>query len=235
MTLLYTAEAYAIKIALLEAQSLNDSTLPVHIFSDSMSVLKFLEAVNDRFQLITDIKTISENLNCSFHWVKAHVGTHSNERADIHAKEAAYKEDVDVSLGTPRSLINLKIGNQILNSWQFRWVNSRQSRFTFGLFPDIDLKRCFGDFFINQILTGHGCFPAHQGRFFGKGSNCMCHTDEGTVSHYIYGCPLYEDIRRSYFPVNFAFLGILDLVQSGHSRKGLIEIVKCVLQVSLEC
>ncbi|GBL74115.1 hypothetical protein AVEN_224282-1 [Araneus ventricosus] len=107
----FMAEAYAIKIALLEAQILNDSTIPVHIFTDSMSVLKSLEAVNDRFQIITDIKTISENLNCSFHWVKAHVGTHGNERADILAKEATYKDDVDVFLGTPRSLINLKIRN----------------------------------------------------------------------------------------------------------------------------
>ncbi|GBO14133.1 hypothetical protein AVEN_195268-1 [Araneus ventricosus] len=51
----FMAEAYAIKIAPLEAQSLNDSTIPVHIFTDSMSVLKSLEAVNDRFQIITDI------------------------------------------------------------------------------------------------------------------------------------------------------------------------------------
>ncbi|GBO25999.1 Putative protein in type-1 retrotransposable element R1DM [Araneus ventricosus] len=39
----FMAEAYAIKTALLEAQSLNDSTTPVHIFTDSMSVLKSLE------------------------------------------------------------------------------------------------------------------------------------------------------------------------------------------------
>ncbi|GBM44731.1 hypothetical protein AVEN_103195-1 [Araneus ventricosus] len=145
----FMADAYAIKTALLEAQSLNDSTTPVHIFTDSMSVLKSFEVVNDRFQIITDMKTISENLNCFFHWVKVHVGTHDNERADILAKEATYKDDVDVFLGTPRSLNNLKIRNQILNSWQFRRANSLQSRFTFGLCPDVDLKRCFGDFFIN--------------------------------------------------------------------------------------
>ncbi|GBN04705.1 hypothetical protein AVEN_30169-1 [Araneus ventricosus] len=148
-----------------------------------MSVLKSLEAVNNRFQLIRDIKTISQNLNCSFHWVKAHVGTYGNERADCLAEEATCKEDVDVSLGIPKSLINLKIRNQILKLWQLRWENSQQSRFTFGLFPTTDLRRCFGDFFINQILTGHGCFPAYQSRvFFGKDSNCMCNTDMNTIS-----------------------------------------------------
>ncbi|GBM48167.1 hypothetical protein AVEN_138299-1 [Araneus ventricosus] len=98
------AEAYAIKCALMEAQRLNNLTLPIHIFTDSMSVLKSLEAVNDRFKLIRDIKTILQNLNCSFHWVTAHVGTYGNERADFLAKEATRKEDVDVSLGTPKSL-----------------------------------------------------------------------------------------------------------------------------------
>ncbi|GBL87049.1 hypothetical protein AVEN_218749-1 [Araneus ventricosus] len=167
------AEAYAIKCALMEAQRLNDSTLLIHIFTYSMSVLKSLEAVNDRFQLIRDIKTILQNLNCSFHWVKAHVGTYGNERADFLAKEATFKEDVDVSLGIPKSLINLKIRNQILKLWQLRWEKSQQSRFTLGLFPTTDLRRCFGDFFINQILTGHVCFPAHQGRFSGKATVCV--------------------------------------------------------------
>ncbi|GBN42572.1 hypothetical protein AVEN_21403-1, partial [Araneus ventricosus] len=81
----FMAEAYAIKCALMEAQRLNNLTLPIHIFTDSMSVLKSLEAVNDRFQLIRDIKTILQNLNFSFHWAKAHVGTYGNERADFLA------------------------------------------------------------------------------------------------------------------------------------------------------
>ncbi|GBM91019.1 hypothetical protein AVEN_198488-1 [Araneus ventricosus] len=86
-----------------------------------MSVLKLLEAVNDRFQLIRDINTILQNLNCSFHWVKARLGTYGNECADFLAKEATRKEDVDVSLGTPKSLVNLKIRNQISKLWQLRW------------------------------------------------------------------------------------------------------------------
>ncbi|GBN22714.1 hypothetical protein AVEN_68050-1 [Araneus ventricosus] len=90
------AEAYAIKCALMEAPRLDNSTLPIQIFTDSMSVLKSLESVNDRFQLIRDIKTISQNLNCSFYWVKAHVGTYGNERADFLAKEATCKEVIDV-------------------------------------------------------------------------------------------------------------------------------------------
>ncbi|GBM38411.1 hypothetical protein AVEN_260801-1 [Araneus ventricosus] len=157
---------YTIKCALMEAQRLNNLTLPIHIFTDSMSVLKSLEAVNDRFQLIRDIKTILQNLHFSFHWVRAHVGTYGNGRADFLAKEATRKEDVDVSLGTPKSLINLKIRNQISKLWQLRWEHSQETRFTFGLFPTTDSRRCFGDFFINQILTGHGYFPAHQNRFF---------------------------------------------------------------------
>ncbi|GBM94680.1 hypothetical protein AVEN_274902-1 [Araneus ventricosus] len=43
----FMAEAYANKCALMEAQRLNNLTLPIHIFTDSMSFLKSLEAVND--------------------------------------------------------------------------------------------------------------------------------------------------------------------------------------------
>ncbi|GBM27010.1 hypothetical protein AVEN_93349-1 [Araneus ventricosus] len=50
------AEAYAIKTALLEAQSLNDSTTPVHIFTDSMSVLKSLENLTETFTVSRDLK-----------------------------------------------------------------------------------------------------------------------------------------------------------------------------------
>ncbi|GBO14943.1 hypothetical protein AVEN_67219-1 [Araneus ventricosus] len=122
---------------------------------NSMSVLKSLEAINDRFQLIRDIKTILQNLNFSFHWVKAHVGTYGNERADFLAKYVWALTD----------------------SWQ-------------PLFSD-PVRHC--------------------------------------------GCPLFGEIKNNFFPTDFASLGILDLVQNGQSRRGLIEIVKSVFQVSLEC
>ncbi|GBL74197.1 hypothetical protein AVEN_231073-1 [Araneus ventricosus] len=87
-----------IKRVLMEAQGLRNST---QIFTDSMSVLKSLEAVNDQFQIIKDIKNILKSVNCSFHWVKVYVGTHGNERADILEKEATGKDSVDVYLGVP--------------------------------------------------------------------------------------------------------------------------------------
>ncbi|GBM25175.1 hypothetical protein AVEN_96725-1 [Araneus ventricosus] len=82
-------------------------------------------------------------------------------------------------------------------------------------------KRCHGDFLINQILTTHGCFPVHQHRIFGKSPDSECGRDQGTVSHYVYGCQIYREVRQNYFPKNFFQLGILELILNTRAKIGL--------------
>jgi len=47
---------------------------------------------------------------------------------------------------------------------------SLNGRSTYAIIPRISLNRLQQDFFVNQVLTGHGAMGAHQARLFGKPS-----------------------------------------------------------------
>ncbi|GBM65498.1 hypothetical protein AVEN_223593-1 [Araneus ventricosus] len=112
-------------------------------------------------------------------------------------------------------------------------MSSPNSRFLYGIFPEVNTKRCHKDFLINQILTTHGCFSVHQHIILGKSPDCECGRDQGTVSHYVYGCQIYREVRQKYFPKNFFQLGILELILNTRAKNGLKIIIQDVLTKSL--
>ncbi|GBN97395.1 hypothetical protein AVEN_173230-1 [Araneus ventricosus] len=86
----------------------------------------------------------------------------------------------------------------MLQEWHARWGSSLNSRFLYGNFPEVNTKRCQADFLINQILTTRGCFPVTSTDFFGKSPDCECGRNQGTVSHYVYGCQIYREVRQNH-------------------------------------
>ncbi|GBM41981.1 hypothetical protein AVEN_3604-1 [Araneus ventricosus] len=185
-------------------------------------------------QLHILFKNILKNKKCiEFYWVKAHIGIRGNEMADVLAKNATRRENIDHIVKIPKSWVNHQFNLLALNKWQQRWEGSQNSRFLFGMMPNINTKRCYGDFFINQILTTHGCFPQHQHRLFGKSPDCFCGRDFGTITHYVYGCSKYNNIRQKFFPRNFPSLGILELVTHFSAKKGLRLIVQDLFELSV--
>ncbi|GBM25397.1 hypothetical protein AVEN_245809-1 [Araneus ventricosus] len=86
---------------------------------------------------------------------------------------------------------------------------SQKARFLFGMMPVMNNRRRYDDFFINQILAEHGCFPINENKFFGESLDCDCGLDKGTVRHLVYGCPNFDDIKNEYFPENFLSLCLL--------------------------
>ncbi|GBN17961.1 Putative protein in type-1 retrotransposable element R1DM [Araneus ventricosus] len=226
----FLAEAFAIKLALLRVQD-NER---LKIFTDSKSVLQSLESSQIHASVILDIKNILKNKKCiEFYWVKAHIGIRGNEMADVLAKNATRRENIDHIVKIPKSWVNHQFKLLALKKWQQRWEGSQNSRFLFGMMPNINTKRCYGDFFINQILTTHGCFPQHQHRLFGKSPDCFCGRDFGTITHYVYGCSKYNNIREKFFPRNFPSLGILELVTHFSAKKGLRLIVQDLFELSV--
>ncbi|GBO02662.1 hypothetical protein AVEN_269482-1 [Araneus ventricosus] len=112
-------------------------------------------------------------------------------------------------------------------------MSSSNSRFLYGIFPEVNMKRCHGDFLINQILTTHGCYPVHPHRIFGKSADCEYGRDQGTVSHYVYECQIYREVRQKYFPKNLFQLGILELILNTRAKIGLKIIIQDILTKSL--
>ncbi|GIY00326.1 hypothetical protein CEXT_145141 [Caerostris extrusa] len=63
-------------------------------------------------------------------------------------------------------------------------------RDVFALFQNVNIKRVQGDFFLNQIITGHGTIGAYQARLFLTKIPPVCvgYSFEDR-SHIIYDCP----------------------------------------------
>lgn len=76
--------------------------------------------------------------------------------------------------------------------WQQRWTATTKGRWTHRLIPSLDLwlNRTHGEvnFYLTQLLSGHGCFRAYLHRF-GHDETSVC----------AYGCPTCEDAEHVFF------------------------------------
>jgi len=89
-----------------------------------------------------------------------------------------------------------------LTQWQARWVNSTDGSWTRRLIRDIRpwIQRRHGqvDFYICQLLTGHGCFRAYLYRFKHADSPYCDHCRAEVVDnaeHAFFVCPLFDPLR----------------------------------------
>jgi hypothetical protein len=104
-------------------------------------------------------------------------------------------------------------------AWQEEWTGSTKGRWTFGLYPTVDAKRCFTDFLLNQFRTGHGAFAEHQARLFSKNPECPVCQVPGTIEHYISHCTVFAGVRDDYFPSGSS--SVLSLLRDTKARVGL--------------
>jgi len=81
--------------------------------------------------------------------------------------------------------------------WQEWWVNSRKRRWTYKLTPELQrwLGRKHGhvDFYLTQLLTGHGCFKYYVNRFKNE-----------RYPH----CPHCQSDNEDAFPTNFSIVSM---------------------------
>ncbi|GBN07191.1 Retrovirus-related Pol polyprotein from type-1 retrotransposable element R1 [Araneus ventricosus] len=201
----FQAEAHGLYMALVYITTLS-SWDPIRIFSDSQSLLKALAGSIPGDTQIWELKALCQELrerrSVSLHWVRAHVGTLGNERADYYAKRAVLRPDVDVSVLRPLSLLRRQIGQVLLTQWQDRWSYGENGRLTAEFFPTVGLVPRLFNSRIVQLLTGHGRFPAYFYRFALSDTDvCIC-GGTGTVLHYLRTCPLTLDLysRLQYDP-----------------------------------
>lgn len=160
------------------------------------------------------------------YWTRAHIGEWGNELADVHAKRASRKDQVDVTVKYFKSQIKEISKNQMIRKWQERWNNTKDGDQLYEIAPIVNIKKLSGNFYINQALTGHGAFPEYQNRFFNKDIHCGCGA-VGTCDHVLLRCGEYEKERKEYFSTKV----IKQLFKVNRQLKGVIEIMKKQLKL----
>lgn len=176
----------------------------------------------------TLIKTANFKIN--FHWVKAHIGIKYNEIVDMMAKEATEKINIDIVVGFSKIQIKNLGNKEKLKIWQDHWTNSEKGRHTYSIFSSVSTHRVIGNFYINQLLTGHGSNAMYQNKFHNKSNICICEDTLGSIQHIIFECPLLAEIRNKYFPKNFIEVPIINLLSNLKSRMGLYVMAKFMFE-----
>lgn len=171
------------------------------------------------------------NLSPYFHWVKAHAGHRGNENADYLAKLGTEWTEVDLVVGVTKRQIRKRCANLALEEWQIRWTESTKGRWTFPLFPTVKIRPPVSNFWLCQVITGHGVFPVHQNRFFGACDNCIC-GEVGSVSHVIFDCPLVANERNMSYR-SMRDLGLPEVLGDFYLRKIIGKIMKSYFNIIL--
>lgn len=208
----------------------------VNIYSDSRSVLEALASGSSGNYLLTKIRDNyfeNNNFDMELYWVKAHVGNKGNEIADVLAKEATNRLEVDLRIKISSRKLKKLIDNYIDRRWQEAWIASDCGRHTFEIFPVISRYRIYSDFCVNQFISGHGVFPAYQNRMHQKNMNCICGCINGDVKHILYDCNKFVGIRETYYPRNYGVLTIRDLLHDKYVLYGMKLIVDHFLKLYL--
>lgn len=201
----FQSEMYALFRAVRMARESRAAS--VSILSDSRSSLDLLKRPSATHHLALEIKRSvremrEEGREVRLFWLRAHVGTAGNERADELAKEAALSTDTADYSKVPVSFVRRKIREGTIKKWQTRYESSSTGSVTKVFFPDVlAAKRTLREAVLTpvhvQVLTGHGGFSAYLHRFHLKDSpSCVC--DPGcdeTVWHLLFECPRFIQER----------------------------------------
>ncbi|GIX76558.1 hypothetical protein CDAR_500011, partial [Caerostris darwini] len=203
-------KAIEMAVTYIAARGISDAS----IISDSRSALLALGNPMNNSPLVLGIKDLIQSCahSIKFMWTRAHVGTAGNEAADVYAKMSTHKDILDCHFPLAKSHLKHLILNDIMHQWQVAWSSSSKGREVFDLCPVVSLKRIHGNFYLNQLITGHGALAHYQERFFHKGDVCLCGKAVEDRLHLVYNCERWQDIHLKCFPANFRQQSLLHLL-----------------------
>lgn len=209
----------------------------MHIFTDSLSSLMALSNVVTNHNWVEEVKLKwlklrnKQSITVTFHWIPSHQNIEGNEDADKVAKEATKKESVDVVAKLSYNEVRRRMKRAVECDWQSHWEKTTKGRRTYRFFKKVTMGRCKSDFYLNQILTGHGVFPAHQARMFGKQETCPFDGEIGDMEHYIFRCTRFNETRTKFLPIGYSTLQLQDLMEMKKARQGLKIVVKTLMDL----
>ncbi|GBO28348.1 RNA-directed DNA polymerase from mobile element jockey [Araneus ventricosus] len=117
--------------ALYRFKERNHELNDVKIVSDSRSALMTVESLSDNREFIWQIKKrLKDREDIKLMWVRAHKGEMGNERADLLAKKAAYRDMIDVQFTYSKVQIRNINNKKLTENWQCRWIQSKNGKWT---------------------------------------------------------------------------------------------------------
>ncbi|GBM45799.1 hypothetical protein AVEN_55558-1 [Araneus ventricosus] len=121
----------------------------------------------------------------------------------------------------------------IILKWQERWDESQKGRWTKMFFDRFNLTKVIGNFYPNQIYTGHGVFGEYQGRIFQKTATCLCGEEIETVEHLVRKCRLWSRFLVNW-QKNWPNLNIVGLMQILSCRRDAVRLIEQQLTFRIE-
>nr|XP_026500896.1 uncharacterized protein LOC113404252 [Vanessa tameamea] len=182
-----------------------------NILSDSRSSLDLLRSPSVTHPLALEMKECirqigEEGGSVRFFWLRAHVGTPGNERADELAKKADLTKKTAPDYDkVPISYVRRRIRETTVEAWQARYSSSETGSVTRAFLPDVKIAKKVVRTSVltptdTQLLTGHGGFAAYLYRFKLKDSpSCVCDPEcDETILHLILACPRFGRDRLEF-------------------------------------
>lgn len=220
----------------------------VNILSDSRSSLDLLANPSVTHHLALEIKNLvreirAEGRDVRLFWLRAHVGTPGNERADGLAKKAALtKRTAPDYSNVPISYVRRQIREATVQKWQARYEESTTGMVTKAFLPTVSMaRRVLKDVKLTpihvQAMTGHGGFAAYLYKFKIKDSpSCICDPDkEETIWHLLFECPRFGRERLNLeikIQNELAKSTVPNIMDQSSSRKPFLDFVTKVVSVA---
>lgn len=164
------------------------------ISTDSQSSIQAIANTNQRNKYVQNIQlTLIGNKHITLNWIKGHSGQTGNELADSLAKQATFKDTVDLNeIREPLAHVKHRIDKHIANKWQQFWSNHKTGRHTYNQIPQAYIKTPVYTPGQTAALTNHGPYPEYLHRFNKRESPlCVC-GEQGNADHYLSHCPLTQ-------------------------------------------
>lgn len=125
--------------------------------------------------------------------------TVSTEAANVIARTPPLELQARAQVTRRQGSTREETRKQMIEAWQQRWARAQQGSWTRRLIPSLEqwLDRKHGevDFFLTQVLTGHGSFGTYLCRIRKRPTaRCIyCEGDiEDTSEHTVFKCPKWE-------------------------------------------
>jgi ribonuclease HI len=181
------------------------------IHSDSQAALLALDnpVITAKTVLATvlNLDKLAERQKVELTWVRAHIGTMGNERADMLAKTGSNTTTMDPEpiIPVPKVQFDRDIDAAINEKWRLRWLNLLTARQSKLFWPQPNkirsralLEMSRKDFgLMIQLFSGHNYFNRHKNLLHETESAIcrLCLEEEESSEHLLCDCPALNELR----------------------------------------